>query len=177
MSRTRSTARESGELTARGTTRVPATLISVTVTTTSPTAKPTHAPTIRAFKRFGSSPGEVYELFAYFVQDLFVILKVYVVQELFVVQQTQIEGVLIVGVDHILLPVARSKVDLVRLVQVYPHLNPKDAVFDAVTECAWVLDTAVRGADVNVIRHRSILPRQLHSHALLAPRLLPKGLY
>ena len=83
-------------------------------------------------------------------------------QEVFVVQETQIERVLVVGVDHILLPVARSKIDLVRLVQIYPDLNPKDSVFDTVAECAGVLDTAVRGADVNVIGHRWILPRQRH---------------
>jgi len=91
---------------------------------------------------------------AVIIVELFVIQEVFVVQELFVVQEAQIERVLVVGVDHILLPVARSKVDLVRLVQVYPDLNPKDSVFDAVAECAGVLDTAVRGADVNVIRHR-----------------------
>jgi hypothetical protein len=77
------------------------------------------------------------------IEELFVIQEVFVVQEFFVVQETQIEGVLVVGVDHILLPVARRKVDLVRLVLVHADLNPKDAIFDAVTECVGVLDTAV----------------------------------
>ena len=42
--------REIGELTARGTTRVPATLINVLITSSSPTAKPTHVTTMGAFK-------------------------------------------------------------------------------------------------------------------------------
>ena len=51
MSRSHSTIRLAGELTARGTTRVPATLISVPITSISPAAKPIHAPTIGAFKQ------------------------------------------------------------------------------------------------------------------------------
>src|SRR3984957_17375695 len=51
MSRSHSTIRLAGELTARGTTKVPATLISVPNTSISPAAKPIHAPTIGAFKQ------------------------------------------------------------------------------------------------------------------------------
>src|ERR1700733_6363211 len=51
MSRSHSTVRLAGELTARGTTRVPATLNSVPITSTSPATKPIHAPTIGAFKQ------------------------------------------------------------------------------------------------------------------------------
>src|ERR1700744_675144 len=51
MLRSDATRRLAGELTARGTTRVPATLISVPITIRNPAAKPIHAPTIGAFKQ------------------------------------------------------------------------------------------------------------------------------